>query len=142
MTKGTHETLERREDIQGSSDRSFGLVIAAAFAIAGLWPLLKGGPVRWWALIAAAVILGAALFSPALLRPVNRLWIRLGIWMGVILAPVALGVLFYLVMTPIAVLARVLKKDPLRLKRDSGAQSYWIERNPPGPPADSMKNQF
>jgi hypothetical protein len=83
-----------------------------------------------------------ALTNPTLLASLNRLWIKLGVLLGKLVSPIALGVLFYGVLVPIGVVMRLTGKDPLRLKRDTGAASYWISRTPPGPPPDSMTNQF
>jgi hypothetical protein len=137
-----HEDLTREQYVEGSSDRNFGLVIAAVFLLVALGPLRHGHTPRWWALAVAAVFALVALAKPALLARLNRLWMKLGILLGKIVSPIALGILFYGVLTPLAVVVRLTGKDPLRLKLDSGADSYWILRKPPGPPPDSMTNQF
>jgi hypothetical protein len=97
---------------------------------------------RWWAAGVAAFFGVIALTNPTLLASLNRLWIKLGVLLGKLVSPIALGVLFYGVLVPIGVVMRLTGKDPLRLKRDTGAASYWISRTPPGPPPDSMTNQF
>lgn len=137
-----HEDLSRHQQVEGSSDRSFGLVFAVVFFLIAAWPLLHGATPRWWALGVAAVFALVAVSRPTLLAGLNRLWIKLGVLLGKMVSPVALGVLFFGVLVPIAVVMRMAGKDPLRLKRDSGAVSYWIPRRPPGPPPDSMTNQF
>jgi hypothetical protein len=137
-----HEDLQRDQEVEGSSDRAFGVVFAVVFVLIGAWPLLYGSAVRWWALgIALAFALTAAI-RPALLAAMNRAWLRLGLFLGKVISPIALGVLFFVVLVPIGIAMRMAGKDPLRLKRDAGTQSYWIPRMPPGPPPDSMKNQF
>jgi predicted membrane metal-binding protein len=139
----THEDFSsRHEEIKSSSNRGFGLVIATFFAIVALWPLLRAEPVRWWALGVAAAFAVAALLWAAALAPLNALWTRLGLLLYKVVSPVVLGLLFYVTVTPIALMMRVLGKDPLRLRRDQHAASYWLERTPPGPSAESMKNQF
>jgi hypothetical protein len=137
-----HEDLTRDQQVEGSSDRNFGLVFAGVFFLIGIWPLFYGQTPRWWALGVAAVFALAALVKPGLLAGLNRLWIKLGVLLGRIVSPVALGILFYGVLTPVGAVMRLAGKDPLRLKRDPGADSYWIPREPPGPPPDSMTNQF
>lgn len=137
-----HEDLTRGERVEGSSDRSFGLVFAIVFLLIGAWPLLHGGPPRWWAGGIAAVFAMVAVARPALLASLNRLWIKLGILLGKVVSPIALGIVFYGVLVPIGVAMRLAGKDPLRLKHDVNASSYWIPREPPGPPPDSMNNQF
>lgn len=137
-----HEDFGREAKVEGSSDRSFGAVFAAVFAIVGLWPLTGGGGVRIWSLGIAAAFALAALARPGLLAPLNRLWMRFGLLLHRVVSPLVMGMLFYLTVTPTGMLMRALGKDPLRLRRDPGAQSYWIERDPPGPAPETMKNQF
>ncbi len=129
-------------DIRGSSDRSFGIVMAVVFAVVGAWPLLSGGTARWWALIAAALFCGLAFARPALLAPLNRLWFGFGLLLNKITSPIIMGLLFYGVMTPYAYVLRWLGRDLLRLRLDPSAESYWIERNPPGPAPETIKRQF
>lgn len=137
-----HEDLTREEEVEGSSDRSFGIVFAVVFAIIGCFPLLAGHGVRWWSLSVGAAFLVIAYTRPSLLAGLNRLWLKLGLLLGKIVSPIALGLLFYVVLTPIGWLMRLTGQDPLRLKRDRAAASYWIDREPPGPPPGSMTNQF
>ena len=106
---------------QASSDRSFGLVIATFFLIVTFWPLVHAKPVRWWALGVAAVFAVLALLWTPALAPLNKLWTKLGILLYKIVSPVVLGLLFYVTVTPIALLMRLLGKDPLRLRRDPDA---------------------
>jgi saxitoxin biosynthesis operon SxtJ-like protein len=134
----THEDFSRHEDFKPSSDRSFGLVIATVFLVIAFWPLT----VRWWALAVAAVFAALALTWTAALAPLNKWWTKLGVLLYRVVSPIALGLLFYVAVVPVGLLMRVLGKDPLRLRRDPDAASYWIDRTPPGPTPESMKNQF
>ncbi len=140
--RNTHERLSAVHDIQGSSDRAFGIVMAVVFAIIGAWPLLSEGPPRWWAVIAAVLLGGLALLRPAWLAPLNRLWFKFGLLLNKITSPLVMGLLFYGVMTPYAYVLRWLGKDLLRLRLDPSADNYWIERKPPGPAPESIKHQF
>jgi Saxitoxin biosynthesis operon protein SxtJ len=137
-----HEDLTREEQVEGSSDRNFGFVFAVVFVLIAAWPVMSGRPLRWWALIIAAAFVLVALAKPALLATPNRLWTQLGVLLGKVVSPIALGILFYGVFAPMAVVARLIGKDPLRLRLDAAADSYWIQRDPPGPPPKSMTNQF
>lgn len=128
--------------VQMGSERSFGLVFAAVLAIIALWPLKSGGDVRLWAAGAAAAFLVLALVLPRVLRPLNVVWFKFGMLLHHVVTPVVMGLLFFLTVTPVGVLMRATGKDPMRLKRDAGATSYWIVRTPTGPSAESMKNQF
>ena len=138
----THEDFSRHAEARGSSDRAFGIVIAAFLTLVALAPLRRHQPVRWWALAPAVIILAVACVRPAWLHSFNRLWTKLGLLLGRVVTPVVTGLLFYLIVTPVGFLVRLLGKDPLRLARDAQAATYWIERKPPGPPAESMANQF
>ena len=137
-----HEDLTRAQEIRGSSDRSFGLVFAGLFLLLGLWPLMHRRPTREWALGAAAGFFLIALIRPAVLAPLNRLWLCFGLVLQRIVSPLVLGLLFFLTVTPIGVLMRLVGKNPLRLGFEPEGRSYWIERRPPGPAPDTMRHQF
>lgn len=128
--------------VQIGSERSFGIVFAVVFVLIGLWPLKAGGDVRLWALGLAAAFLLVALVAPRLLKPLNLIWFKFGLLLHKVMTPLVMGLLFFLTVTPVGMLMRATGKDPMRLKRDSTATSYWITRDPPGPKPDSMKNQF
>lgn len=141
-----HENLAQRDEIKVGSERSFGLVFAVVFVIVGLLPLLnmfdQQGPIRVWALIIAALFAFLALTMPVLLKPLNKLWFRFGLLLHMIVNPLVMGLLFFVVVTPIALVMRAFGKTPLKLEFDNNANSYWIKRSPPGPLAESMKRQF
>jgi len=137
-----HEDFNRQEPMRTSSDRSFGLAVGGFLTIIGLMPLLRGQAVRWPALASGAILVLVALTRPSLLRLANMLWTRLGLLLNRFVSPVAIGMMFYLVFTPVGFLFRRLGKDPLRLRLDRNAKSYWIARQRKGPDDDSMANQF
>jgi hypothetical protein len=138
-----HEALNRHTEVEGSSNRSFGLVFAVVFVIVAAWPwVFGGGTVRTWALAVAGAFAALAFIAPGVLGGLNRLWMKFGLLLGRIVSPIALGVLFFLVFTPMGVLFRMAGKDPLRLRKPSEASTYWVARTPPGPAPESLKNQF
>lgn len=137
-----HEDFSRRDEVEGSFNRSFGLVIAAVLFLIGLWPLLGGGTVRLWALVIAALFLLTALARPTLLAPLNRVWMRFGLLLSRMTNPIIMGLLFYVAVTPTALVMRLAGKDPLHRRWNPQAKSYWIMREPPGPPPETMKYQF
>jgi len=137
-----HEDLVRKQEVAGSSDRSFGLTMATVAAVIGVWPLIHGGAPRWWLVVGAIVLLIVAVASASLLAPANRAWSRLGQLLGRIVSPVALAILFYLVFTPIAVCLRMTNRADMRRPFDPSSRSYWVERDPPGPLPNSLTNQF
>ena len=138
----THEDLARDEEVIGPSDRRFGLTFAALFAAIGGVRLVLGHAYALWWLGAALVMFALALWWTAPLRPLNRLWLRLGLVLYGVVNPVVMALLFYSTIMPIGLLMRLCGKDPLRLRRDPDAPSYWLVRDPPGPAPETMKNQF
>ena len=138
-----HENLNSKVNVEIGSDRNFGLVFALVFALAALSPLRHGGDVRLWAMLLAITLIVVSLVASRLLHPFNLLWFRLGLALHFVMTPLVMGIMFYLVITPIGVVMRLTGKDPLRLKRlPASSDSYWILRQSPGPTADSMKHQF
>jgi hypothetical protein len=137
-----HEDLKRGEGLRGSSDRTFGLVLASVFTVLSLWPLRAGGHLRVPTLGVAGVLLVVALLRPALLHALNRAWTILGLLLGRIVNPVVTAVLFFLVFTPAGLISRLRGKDPLRLKPARETDTYWITRHPPGPQSETMSKQF
>ncbi len=141
-TKGLHENLRRPDAAKADSERGFGIVFAVVFAVIGLWPLLGGDPLRAWALVLAAGFLAVGIFAPKILRPLNRVWYLFGLALHKVVSPLVMGLLFFLTVTPMALILRGLGKDPLHRKFDPDATSYWIERSPPGPAPETMRQQF
>ena len=138
-----HEDLHAREiHATGSSDRSFGLVFTGVFLIVCLWPLRHGLPPRWWAAGVSAVFLLFTAVAPSMLAPLNRIWTRLGLLLAKVTQPVFLAILFFGVFTPFGVLLRLFGAKLLALRFEPAVQSYWLVRTPPGPQAETMKNQF
>ena len=129
-------------EVKVGSERSFGVVFAIVFAIIGTLPLIRGGELRLWSLLVAAVFLGVGLLAPGILRPLNILWFKFGLLLGRIIAPIVISLLFFIAVTPTALIMRLLSKDVLSLKFDRDAKSYWISRSKTDNPMGSMKNQF
>jgi saxitoxin biosynthesis operon SxtJ-like protein len=138
----THERLVADEVVSGSSNRSFGFTFAIVFTIVALWPLVRGRSVRGWALIAATAFLLATLALPRVLAPLSKLWLKFGLLLHACISPIIMGLVFYTTVTPIGLVRRLLGQDPLRLRFDSVAVTYWIERHPSGPAPDTMPRQF
>jgi hypothetical protein len=141
-----HTDVERPQAANPGSGRAFGFVLAVVFLLLALWPLLERGSPhrspRVWAIAVAAAFALCAWLAPRLLAPLNRLWLRFGDLLHKIISPVALAVVFFGVITPIAFLMRLFRRDTLLLHRRSARPSYWVRREPPGPPPDSFGNQF
>ena len=139
----THETVLRFRKIALGSNRKFGVAFGALFAVLGLWPLLhQAGSPRWWLIAASAGFLVVALLRPHWLMPLNRGWFKLGLALNRIAGPVVMAILFFGAVVPLGCYLRRKGEDLLRLKMNSEALTYWIEREPPGPAPDSLKKQF
>ena len=138
----THEDYGRQTHGPGPSERNFGLVFTVAFLFFGLWPLRHGKPLRPSLLILSAAVLLVTLVRPSLLRGPNWIWTQLGRLLGRVVNPIVMSLLFYLVFTPGALILRLLGKDPLGLRLNADAKSYWIQRGGSTDPPSSMTNQF
>ena len=125
------------------SERTFGFVFTGIFLIvAGYLWLYDGKPVAIQAfLVLAAAFLAFTLFMPIALRPLNKAWYKLGLLMGRVVSPIVLGILFFILIAPIAIVMRLAGRDPLKLRKQD-VQSHWIDRAPPGPAPTSFKDQF
>ena len=124
--------------IKRSSNKSFGIVFCIVFLLIGIWPILNNESYRFWALVISLVFLILGLTNSKLLTPFNILWFKLGVFLGNIVSPVVMGIIFFFVVIPSAILMRLFKKDLLNLKYNN-SKSYWIKKNEI---KSKMKNQF
>ena len=141
-TSQLHEDYSRGDHVKAGSDRGFGLVFAGFLALVSVLSWWRGHTGWHYTAPLAAVFLAVAFAAPSLLAPLNRLWLKFGLLLYKVMNPLVLGLLFFITITPIGLVMRLSGKDFLRLKIDRRAASYWIDRQPPGPPPRSMKNQF
>ena len=126
------------DDIKISSNRSFGIVFFIVFLLIALYPLTYSEEIRVWSATISLIFLVLGLFNSKILTPLNKLWFKFGIFLGKIVSPIIMGIIFFLVVTPIGLLMRLFGKEVLNLKYNK-SQSYWIEKNGP---KSKMKNQF
>ena len=110
-----------------SSEKSFGILFSIIFFIIAIWPLLESNTIRFWALLLSIIFLVLALTKPEFLKPLNIGWIKFGELLGKIIAPIVMGLIFFLILTPISFIVRIFGKDLLKLKF-SKDNSYWIKR--------------
>ena len=110
-----------------STEKNFGIIFSALFFLIGLWPLLNAAEIRIWSIIIAIIFLVLAFLKPKLLKPLNHTWIKLGETIGKVIAPIIMALVFFIILTPISFLVRVLGKDLLKLKFSKN-NSYWIKR--------------
>ena len=126
------------DNIKISSNKSFGIVFFVVFLLIALYPLSYDGEIRLWSLIISVIFLILGLLDSKILAPLNKIWFKFGILLGKIVSPLIMGIIFFLVVTPIGLIMRLLGKDVLNLKYNKN-KSYWIEKNGP---KSKMKNQF
>ena len=138
----THESLKREDRSGPASERSFALVMAAAFAVLGCLNWWRGGNFWPWLGGTAVLFMVAGYWHPKALRPLNSLWFRFGALLHATISPLILGLVFYGAILPTGLVMRAMGKDLLRLKTQTDCQSYWIVRQPPGPAPQTMKHQF
>ena len=128
----------KSNNIKIGSNKSFGIVFFIFFLIISLWPIQYQNDIRLWSLFVSFFFLILGLINSKILTPLNKIWFKFGIFLGKITSLLILGVIFLLIVTPIGILMRILKKDILNLKYNKDS-SYWIKNNGP---KRKMKNQF
>ena len=126
------------DDIKISSNRSFGIVFFIVFFLIALYPLINTEDIRIWSFLISLTFLILGLINSRILTPLNKLWFKFGILLGRIVSPIIMGIIFFLVVTPIGFIMRILGKDLLNLKFNRN-KTYWIEKTGP---KSKMKNQF
>ena len=131
--------MTRNNNIKISSNRNFGLVFFGFFLIISIWPLIHGEELRIWSLFISIIFLLLGLFNSKILTPLNKAWLKFGIFLGNFIAPIIMGIVFFFVVTPTGLIMRLLGKNLLMLKKDKDKSTYWIKKNKY---KTSMKNQF
>jgi hypothetical protein len=127
-----------KNNIKISSNKSFGIVFFIFFLIVSIYPLIDGGVLRVWSLVISAIFLILGLLNSKFLTPLNKLWFKFGILLGTIVSPIVMGIIFFIVVTPISLIMKILGKDILNLKKNKN-RSYWIDKSEI---KSTMKNQF
>ena len=130
--------MAQTKDIKLGSNKSFGIVFFIVFLLLGFYPLINDGNIRVWSLVISLIFLTLGLLNSKLLLPLNKIWFKFGILLGKIVSPLIMAIIFFLVVTPIAFIMRIIGKDLLNLKFNN-KKSYWIEKTGP---KSKMKNQF
>ena len=126
------------DEVKISSNRSFGIVFFVVFFLIAIYPILNESDIRIWSLIISIIFLILGLLDSKILSPLNKIWFKFGILLGKIVSPLVMGLIFFVVVTPIGILMRIMNKDLLNLKFNKKS-TYWIEKNEP---KSKKKNQF
>ena len=131
--------MPKNSQVKMGSNRNFGLVFFAVFAIISLWPLIDGQQIRSWSLYISLVFLFLGLINSNFLTPLNKLWFKFALLLGKIVSPIVMGIVFFLVVTPTGIIMRIIGKDLLGRKFNKNKKTYWINREKS---KSTMKQQF
>ena len=127
-----------QQKIKLPSNRNFGIVFSVVFLIVALWPLLSKNDIRIWSLIISGIFLVLGLINSKLLLPLNKIWFKFGIFLGNFIAPIVMGIIYFMVVTPTGLIMKMLGKDLLNLKKNN-KDTYWIDKDNSN---NDLKNQF
>ena len=127
-----------QEKIKLPSNRNFGIVFSIVFLIIAIWPILNQNEIRIWSMIISLIFLILGLINSKFLSPLNKAWFKFGLILGSVIAPVVMGVIYFLVVTPTGLIMKALGKDILGLKRNKNS-TYWLEKDNSN---NNLKNQF
>ena len=128
-----------KNSVKISSNRSFGLLFFIVFLAISLWPLKSQEDLRLWAFILVLFFFVLGILNSRFLTPLNKLWMKFGIFLGSIISPFVMGVVFFMVVTPVGLIMRFLGKDLLRINKNKFVSTYWISREKQN---NTMKRQF
>ncbi len=127
------------KNIKLPSNKNFGIVFFIVFLLISVWPILDAKEIRYWSLVISLFFLILGVSNSKILTPLNKLWMKFGIYLGSIVAPIVMFVIYFLVITPTGIILRIFNKDILRLKKNSKKSSYWIKKDKS---KNSMRKQY
>ena len=126
-------------NIKSGSIKSFGIVFFFVFVIIALYPLLNENSIRVWSLIVSFIFLFLGMLNSPLLKPLNLIWFKFGLFLGQFIAPVVMGIVYFLVVFPTFLLLKIFKRNYLNIKYERNKNSYWLNIKDK---SNSMKDQF
>jgi len=129
----------KKVSVKIPSNRSFGLLFFIVFLVISLWPLKFQEDLRLWAFILSSIFLVLGVLNSKFLTPLNKLWLKFGFFLGSIMSPIVMGIVFFIVVTPVGLIMRFLGKDLLRINKNKFVSTYWISREKQN---NTMKRQF
>jgi predicted membrane protein len=130
---------DNKNSIKIGSNRSFGIVFSIVFLIISFYPLTKGNEIFLWSLILSIIFLVLGIINSILLKPLNFVWFKFGIFLGSFVSPIVMGLVYFAVVFPTFLILRIFKKNYLNINYEKNKLSYWInikDRN------NSMEDQF
>ncbi len=122
-----------------SSSKSFGYLFFGIFLALAVWVYVKNQNLNYWLIGTSTIFLVLTLIKSKILDVLNDLWIKFGELLGKIIAPIVMSIVFFLIVTPIGLVLKIVKKDLLKLKFNNNNKSYWIEKSKT---IESMDKQF
>ena len=123
---------------KNDSNKSFGILFFIVFLLIAIWPVFTSEPIRVWVIILSLIFLVLGIINSKLLTPFKKIWIKLGEILGKFIAPIVMGFIYFLIITPIGLFMRLIRKDLLSIKFHK-EKSYWIKRSKN---INTMKRQF
>ena len=126
-------------NIKAGSVKSFGIVFFVVFLLISLYPLLNNHEIRIWSLIVGFIFLFLGMVSSPVLKPLNLIWFKFGLFLGKFISPIVMGIVYFIVVFPTFLLLKIFKKNYLNLKYDRNRSSYWINVKDKN---STMKDQF
>tara|TARA_Y100000591_G_scaffold233195_1_gene204031 strand:+ start:318 stop:695 length:378 start_codon:yes stop_codon:yes gene_type:complete len=123
---------------KNNSNKSFGILFFIVFLLIAIWPVFTSEPIRVWVIILSLIFLVLGIINSKLLTPLKKIWIKLGEILGKFIAPIVMGFIYFLIITPIGLFMRLIRKDLLSIKFHK-EKSYWIKRSKN---INTMKRQF
>jgi hypothetical protein len=126
-------------NIKAGSIRSFGIVFFFVFIIIALFPLLNNHEIRIWSLIISLIFLFLGMVNSSLLKPLNLIWFKFGFFLGKLIAPIVIGIVYFIVVFPTFLLLKLFKRNYLNIKYERNKNSYWINVKSK---STTMRDQF
>jgi len=120
------------------SNKSFGFVFATVFMIVAIFPLLSSEDIRLWSITVSLIFFILGVLNSKLLTPLNKMWMKFGVVLGIIISPIIMGLIFFLVVTPTGLILKLFKKDVLMLNKNN-LNTYWLKKDNSN---NNMRNQF
>ena len=122
------------------TNKNFGLVFFFLFFLIFLEPIIRNEELRYWSIIISLIFLILGLTNSKLLKPLNKIWYKFGLFLGKTVSPIIMGIIFFLVITPTSLILQLFNKDILNIKKKkNNLKSYWVVKSEK---RGSMKNQF
>ena len=113
-------------NIKVGSIRSFGIVFFLVFIIIAFYPLLNDHGIRIWSLIVSFIFLFLGMVNSPILKPLNLIWFKFGLFLGKFIAPIVMGIVYFIVVFPTFLFLKLIKKNYLNIKYERNKTSYWI----------------